>query len=53
MSNNLTEEEHKLMSERLAIVREQIRATGATVLSPTPAWTELHKELRVLARKLK
>ena len=41
------------MSERLAVVREQIRATGATVLNPTPAWTELHREMKVLARKLK
>ncbi len=46
-------EERKLISDRLAVVREQIRATGVTVLAPTSEWTALHKEMLVLARKLK
>lgn len=45
--------ERQQISERLAVVREQIRATGATVLSPTSEWTALHKEMLLLARKLK
>ena len=51
--NITTPEERKVITERLAIVRDQLRATGVTVLAPTPEWSALHKELRVLTRKLK
>jgi hypothetical protein len=48
-----TPEEKRLISERLAVVRDQLRATGVTVLAPTAEWFTLHKEMQVLARKLK
>jgi hypothetical protein len=48
-----TPEERQLITERLAVVRDQLRATGVTVLAPTAQWTALHKEMLVLARKLK
>ncbi len=46
-------EERKLVSERLEIVRAKLRATGATVLSPTAEWAALRKEMLELNRKLK
>lgn len=45
--------ERKAVEERLEVVRAQLRATGATVLSPTVEWTALRKEMLELARKLK
>jgi hypothetical protein len=53
MSNINTPEERKVISERLAKVREQLRATGATALTPTPEWAALRKEVVSLSRKLK
>ncbi len=46
-------EEHKLVAERLEVVRAKLRATGATVLSPTAEWSALRKEMLELNRKLK
>ncbi len=46
-------EQRRVAAERLEIVRTQLRATGATVLSPTAEWTALHKELLELNRKLR
>jgi hypothetical protein len=51
--NTLTPEEHRIASERLAKAREEIRETGATVLSPTALWSALQKEVQVLVRQLK
>jgi hypothetical protein len=48
-----TLEERKLMTEKLEIVRAKLRATGATVLSPTAEWTALRKEMLELNKKLK
>jgi len=51
--NDAKTQERKLAAEQLEIVRAKLRATGATVLSPTAAWTALHKEMLELKRKLK
>jgi hypothetical protein len=51
--NDAKTEERKLVAERLEIVRAKLRATGATVLSPTPEWTALRKEMLELNKKLK
>jgi hypothetical protein len=41
------------LTEELEIARAKLRATGATVLSPTPEWTALQKQVAELKRKLK
>jgi hypothetical protein len=46
-------QQRKQVSEQLEVVRAKLRATGATVLSPTAEWTALRKELLELNRKLK
>lgn len=46
-------EERQLVTEQLEIARTKLRATGATVLSPTAEWTALQKEIVTLKRKLK
>ncbi len=46
-------EERKAVEEKLEVVRAKLRATGATVLSPTAEWTALRKEMLELNRKLK
>ncbi len=46
-------EERRQVAEELEIVRAKLRATGATVLSPTTEWTALRKQMLVLTRKLK
>ena len=46
-------EKRKIAAEQLEIVRAKLRATGATVLSPTAEWTALRKEMLELNRKLK
>ena len=51
--NDAKPEERKLNAERLEIVRAQLRANGATVLSPTAEWRALRKEMLELNRKLK
>lgn len=43
----------KEVAARLEVVRAQLRATGATVLTPTAEWTLLHKEMLALNRKLR
>lgn len=45
--------ERRLLVEKLEVVRKKLRATGATVLSPTAEWTALRKEMLELNRKLK
>ena len=46
-------DQRQVAIERLKVVRAQLHATGATVLSPTTEWTELRKEMMELKRKLK
>jgi len=46
-------EDRVRVAEQLELVRAKLRATGATVLSPTVEWTALRKEMLELARKLK
>ena len=53
MSKTTSPEEHKQISDRLALVRTQLRETGATAITPTPEWAALRKEMMVLVRKLK
>ncbi len=52
MSNIITPEERKVISDRLAVVRDKLRANGATALAPTPEWALLRKEVVVLSKKL-
>ena len=47
------DEERRSLTEQLETVRAKLRATGATVLSPTAEWTALRKEMLELSRKLK
>jgi hypothetical protein len=46
-------EARKVDVEKLATVRAKLRATGATVLSPTAEWAALRKEMLELNKKLK
>jgi hypothetical protein len=46
-------EKRKLIAEQLEAARARLRATGATVLSPTAEWIALQKEIVALKRKLK
>jgi hypothetical protein len=46
-------EERKELTAQLEVVRAKLRATGATVLSPTAEWTELRKEAVALSKKLR
>jgi hypothetical protein len=46
-------EERRQVSEELEIVRAKLRATGATVLSPTTEWAALRKQMLLLTKKLK
>jgi hypothetical protein len=41
-----------LVAKQLEVARAKLRATGATVLSPTPEWKLLRKEILELRRKL-
>jgi hypothetical protein len=45
--------ERRIVEEKLVVVRAKLRATGATVLTPTAEWTALRKEMLELNRKLK
>ena len=46
-------EERRLVAARLEIVRGELLATGATVLSPTAEWTALRREMLDLNKQLK
>jgi len=46
-------EERALLTQQLEVVRAKLRATGATVLSPTAEWTALRKKLLALNKQLK
>ena len=46
-------EDRKLVAAQLETARAKLRATGATVLSPTAEWVALQKEIVTLKRKLK
>jgi|GEM_PF-1789866 len=52
MAADLTAEEIQEIAEKLVVLRQKIQATGATVLSPTPAWDTLRKEIAALNKKL-
>lgn len=45
--------ERKLLAEQLETARTKLRATGASVFSPTPEWSALQKEVARLKKKLK
>lgn len=53
MSNTKSEEEREKLVQRLDEARAKLRATGATVLTPTVEWVALRKEIVELNRKLK
>jgi hypothetical protein len=53
MSSDAKTEERKLMAAQLEAARIKLRATGATVLSPTAEWSALQKEIATLKRKLR
>jgi len=50
--SGLTDIEIQEINAKLDTLRHQIRETGATVLSPTPTWETLRKEIATLNRKL-
>ena len=50
---DVKDEERRSLVVQLENVRAKLRATGATVLSPTAEWTALRKEMLELSRKLK
>jgi DNA gyrase/topoisomerase IV subunit A len=52
MAAELTTEEIKKITDELVTLRKKIHATGATVLSPTPVWDALRKEIALLNKKL-
>ncbi len=51
--NDPKTEQRRLYTEQLEVVRAKLRATGATVLSPTAEWSALRKEMVELNKKLK
>jgi hypothetical protein len=46
-------EQRALLTQQLELVRAKLAATGATVLSPTPEWTALRKQMLALNKQLK
>lgn len=48
----LTEAEIATITKELVSLRKKIQETGATVLSPTPVWNTLRKEIALLNKKL-
>ncbi len=52
LKGDLTTLEIKAITDQLVALREQIMATGATVLSPTAEWDRLRKEIALLNKKL-
>ena len=48
----LTDAEIATITKELVSLRKKIQETGATVLSPTPAWNTLRKEIALLNKKL-
>lgn len=52
MAVDLTDEEIQKINDELVDLRKKIQATGATVLSPTPAWDALRKNIAALNKRL-
>ncbi len=48
----LTDAEIATITKELVSLRKKIQETGATVLSPTPVWNTLRKEIALLNKKL-
>ena len=48
----IEEDNRSLVAKQLEVARVKLRATGATVLSPTPEWKALRKEILELRKKL-
>lgn len=51
-SGDLTIAEIKKITDQLVAVREKLRITGATALSPTAEWAALRKEIVLLNKTL-
>ena len=51
-AGDLTAEEIKTLTEQLVVLRESIRETGRTVLTPSHEWESLRKEIAALNKKL-
>lgn len=49
---DLTTAEIEKITDELVSLRKKIQETGATVLSPTPVWNTLRKEIALLNKKL-
>jgi hypothetical protein len=52
MPDDLTAEQIQKITGELVVLRKAIQHTGATVLSPTPLWDKLRKEISALNKKL-
>ncbi len=51
-AGNLNPLEIKTITDELVALRKKILNTGATVLSPTPEWDRLRREITVLNKSL-
>jgi hypothetical protein len=51
-AGDLNPAEIKAITDQLVVLREKILGTGATVLSPTPEWERLRKEIALLNKSL-
>lgn len=52
MAQDLTVEQIQKITDELVVLRKKIQETGATVLSPTPAWEALRKNIAALNKQL-
>jgi hypothetical protein len=51
-AGDLTVAEIKKITDGLIKLRDQLRANGATALTPTPEWASLRKEIAALNKSL-
>ena len=51
-AGDLTVAEIKKITDELIKLRDQLRANGATALTPTPEWAALRKEIAALNKSL-
>ena len=51
-AGDLTVVEIKRITDKLVVLREKLRANGATALTPTVEWNTLRKEIALLNKSL-